>query len=356
MPAWTDSDDTTLQLSLTSDKRLKKLRSAPSDDVVGGREYELRLRRQFERINPAPSWVSAARRKLHPARKRRRLSDSPVSADDEEDVVLDLFSSTNGIVHRPENSTLLQQGALSIERLHDANQSAKTDGRVQAVQFHPSPQVPVLLTAGSDRRLRLFNVSSRFCHLWCCCNTHPFRLKIDGLTNPHLQTLHVPTLPITNALFHPSGSSILATGPRPCYFSHDLQSGASHLSPRGLWGTTFNRTNSASQEMSMEKCAFSRNGEVLAVAGRHGYVHLVDWKSGTGQVVGSLKMNADVKSLWWPPGISGESRHLMSLSADSEVYVWDIGERMCVRRWRDDGGFGSVLMSGDSAGGYLAIG
>jgi U3 small nucleolar RNA-associated protein 18 len=106
----------------------------------------------------------------------------------------------------------------------------------------------------------------------------------------------------------------------------------------------------------MEICAFSPTGEVLAVAGRHGYVHLVDWKSAAGQVVGSLKMNATVKSVWWARGGSEEGRQLMSLGEDAEVYVWDVGERRCVRRWRDDGGFGSVVMSGDRAGKYLAIG
>ena len=70
----------------------------------------------------------------------------------------------------------------------------------------------------------------------------------------------------------------------------------------------------------MEICAFDPSGEVLAVAGRRGYIHLVDWKSGAGQVVGSLKMNAGVKDLWWTRG------ELMTLSDKAEVYVWDVGE------------------------------
>jgi len=106
----------------------------------------------------------------------------------------------------------------------------------------------------------------------------------------------------------------------------------------------------------METCKFDSTGNVLAVAGRGGYIHLVDWKSGTGQVVGSLKMNSAVKSLWWTKGGKEDGRHLMSLGDDAEVYVWDVGERRCVRRWKDDGGFGSLMMSGDSAGNYLAIG
>lgn len=106
----------------------------------------------------------------------------------------------------------------------------------------------------------------------------------------------------------------------------------------------------------MEICAFNPTGEVLAVAGRRGYVHLVDWKSGAGQVVGSLKMNAGVKSLWWTNGGGEEGNQLMSLGENSEVYVWDVRGRRCVRRWQDDGGFGSHTMNGDRGGKYIAIG
>lgn len=105
---------------------------------------------------------------------------------------------------------------------------------------------------------------------------------------------------------------------------------------------------------NMEICAFDPTGEVLAVGGRRGYIHLVDWRSGSGQVVGSVKMNSGVKSVWWTQG-SGRSE-LMSLGEDAEVYVWDVGEKRCVRKWKDEGGYGSHIMSGDRSGQYLGIG
>ncbi|TFY78978.1 hypothetical protein EWM64_g5036 [Hericium alpestre] len=46
----------------------------------------------------------------------------------------------------------------------------------------------------------------------------------------------------------------------------------------------------------------------------------------------------------------------MALGEDAEVYVWDVGERRCVRRWKDEGGFGSRVLSGDLGGNYLAVG
>lgn len=45
-PAWIDEDDKTLQVSLKSAKRLKKLRKEEAEDVVNGVDYEQRLRRQ----------------------------------------------------------------------------------------------------------------------------------------------------------------------------------------------------------------------------------------------------------------------------------------------------------------------
>src|ERR1700760_2426248 len=47
-PAWVDPDDLDVQVSLASDKRLRKLRDTAAEDEIGGRDYERRLRRQFE--------------------------------------------------------------------------------------------------------------------------------------------------------------------------------------------------------------------------------------------------------------------------------------------------------------------
>jgi U3 small nucleolar RNA-associated protein 18 len=183
------------------------------------------------------------------------------------------------------------------------------------------------------------------------------RTQIDGHANPHLQTVHVPELPVSTAHFHPRGGALLLAGPRPFFTTLDLGSGAAVRSPRGLWG----RAGAGDQELSLARCAFSPDGAALAVAGRGGTVHLVDWAAGAGgaQVVGSVKANTPVKALWWaaPPGAAeGAANELMTLGADAEVYVWDVRARRCVRRWKDDGAFGACVMEGDSAGRHLAIG
>lgn len=154
-PAWTDPDDLDVQVSLASNKRLRKLRDTAAEDEIGGRDYERRLRRQFEKLNPTPQWASDARKK-RPTIKRSR-SASPSSSVSEED--LDLLTSTGGILEgKQRRSKTLSPKTINIERLRDANLSARAEGELRTVQFHPSPQVPMLLTASADRRLRLFNV------------------------------------------------------------------------------------------------------------------------------------------------------------------------------------------------------
>lgn len=107
----------------------------------------------------------------------------------------------------------------------------------------------------------------------------------------------------------------------------------------------------------MELNAFNENGTMLAVAGRRGYVHLVDWTAGAEQVVGSVKLpKGSVRSLWWARSRNGDEKTLLTLGDDAQIFEWDIGERRCVRRWTDEGGFGSSLLSGDPKGKYLAVG
>ena len=132
-PAWVDEDDNTLEVSLTENKRLRKLRDAPSEDIVGGRDYERRLRRQFEKINPTPDWATKARKRLQPGKtKRRRSSVSSATDESEEEDINDLLTSTGGILGKPKVKAL-PKGTLSIERLRDANISARSEGVIKSI-------------------------------------------------------------------------------------------------------------------------------------------------------------------------------------------------------------------------------
>ena len=79
---WVDSDDERIVVSLASNPRLRKLRIAESEDLINGKEYTKRLRRQFERLYPVPDWVNASSVARGASKKRRRQSNRHDSSDD----------------------------------------------------------------------------------------------------------------------------------------------------------------------------------------------------------------------------------------------------------------------------------
>ena len=211
----------------------------------------------------------------------------------------------------------------------------------------------------------------------------------------------MPSLPLTSptsVLFHPQGNSMLFSGPRPFFYTYDLQQGTTTMHRRGLWGSGDVFGGSAlagigkrrkraggnegasggSTPSTLSYTAFSPyTGSLLAVAARGGIVHLVDWKSGAGQTVGSLTCasgGGGIQGLWWVPsssrndialgnenrsGIVDDEKHLAVLTGDAEVYIWDVGQRRCVKKWRDEGGYrgaGRVLAGSGGGSGWMAIG
>lgn len=125
--AWEDSDDDRIRVSLADNERLRKLRHHEGEDVIGGREYVARLRRQFERLQPAPEWAS-------PAAKRRKTEEdtSDLSMDEdevEEDLsaqpLAKLLQNIGDLTKSEANATSagkkrkLRQGVLDIQRLKD---------------------------------------------------------------------------------------------------------------------------------------------------------------------------------------------------------------------------------------------
>ncbi|KAH7330707.1 WD40-repeat-containing domain protein [Rhizoctonia solani] len=321
--AWVDPDDNQLDISIASDRRLRKLRDSAAEDTISGRDYETRLRRQFEKVNPVPEWAATR------SKKTRRLSQtSALGSDSDEEVVGEPTTGPMDIIDAPIDA--LPPTELAITRLRDANQASRTDGPVTAIQFHPSSRVPVLMVAGADKRVRLFNV--------------------DGLTNPLLQTLHTPALPPNNASFHPSGTSILLSGPRPFVCVYDLQS--AHVATHHVSGRVQPHAKTDTQDRACDVNAFSRDGRTLAIAGRQGRVRLLDWAS-VG-VVGEIKASASVKSIWWSTR-DDVGPEMYTLDANAEVCAWDVRMRRCLRRWRDDGGFGTTIAT-EGVGKYTAIG
>jgi U3 small nucleolar RNA-associated protein 18 len=85
-PAWHDSDDERLLVSLASNSRLRTLRRTEEEDVINGREYARRLRQQFLKLHPTPDWVKEASLVNHNAKRRKiALGDESMSEDESDD-------------------------------------------------------------------------------------------------------------------------------------------------------------------------------------------------------------------------------------------------------------------------------
>jgi U3 small nucleolar RNA-associated protein 18 len=160
--AWHDPSEP-LAVSLTT-SRLRKLRNAPSETVLTGREYESRLRRQFERINPVPEWAAKARKDAQGKINENKVaSEADEEGEDAENPsIAHLLTSTSGIVSSKKAVPRgpLKAGTIQIEKFRDVNHSKQTSnsGEVKAIAFHPSTGVPVLAVGTNDRRVRLYNV------------------------------------------------------------------------------------------------------------------------------------------------------------------------------------------------------
>ena len=147
-PAWVDSDDERMMISLASSPRLRKLRVSDAEDLVNGKEYTKRLRRQFERLNPIPDWANPSATKR--PRKRRRTSsdaDSSEGGSSGDEMAIDggelsvqplakLLQNADSLTRTtpttPSGRKRLRPEVIDIQRTKDV-------GGIQPVSSYPPP-------------------------------------------------------------------------------------------------------------------------------------------------------------------------------------------------------------------------
>lgn len=131
-PAWEDSDDERLVVSLASVPQLRKLRETAEDDMVNGKEYARRLRKQYERLYPTPDWAIHATGQANKKRRRTMNDDesgeestSDMDVDDEDLSTQPLarLLKDADLLSRTTRSSVkrrkLQAGTVDIQRLKD---------------------------------------------------------------------------------------------------------------------------------------------------------------------------------------------------------------------------------------------
>ncbi|KAJ2845088.1 U3 snoRNP protein, partial [Coemansia brasiliensis] len=293
--AWEDDDMQNSRVALKATARTRKLRVEEDEDEVSGDVYEQRLRQQFEKINPAPKWASMD--------------------NDEADGIL---QSSLSLLSKKQ--ALLPPNIIDIVRQRNANQEAPSQAVVQSVQFHPTASV--LLTAGMDKTLRLF--------------------EVDGKENHKVQSIYFKDLPITTAQFIRQGQEVVVSGRRSWYYSVDVEKGK------------VTRINSNPKLKSLESMRGSAESDRLAFMSNSGQIHLVSAR--TKQFVHTLQMNGPVRDV----SFTADGNYLWSIGLDNEVYQWDLRQNQCLTRWHDPTVFrptclqvsrdSSYYASGDDAG------
>ncbi|KAI9736828.1 MAG: hypothetical protein M1818_005879 [Claussenomyces sp. TS43310] len=332
-PAWEDSDDDRLMVSLAGNPRLRKLRVTEAEDMVSGREYIKRLQRQFQRLNPSPEWASSER----PAKRRRRSSassDSSVSSQDmdvdEEDVSTqplarilqnaDSLKRTSGSSKRNK----LRAEVLDIQRTRDIPMTQPS--AIGSLSFHP--QYPVLLSSGLASTLYLHHIA-------------PDSIPTP---NPLLTSVHIKSTPLhTSAFLPPNGDKIFFSGRRKYFHTWDLESGNIQKITR-VYGHK-------EEQKSMERFKLSPCGRYMGLVSSArkggGIVNVLD--ANTSQWIAAARIEGRdgiADFAWWSNG-----EGLTIAGKGGEVGEWSVQTGKFVSLWNDEGAVGlTVLTLGGKTG------
>lgn len=123
---WHDSDDEQLAISLASQPRLRKLRVTESEDLISGKEYIKRLRRQFQRLHPVPEWADPEL-----IAKRRKKAISGAGHDDSDDAAANGVDEMDTDNEEDDEMTMqplarLLQNATDLTKIED---NTRTGGK-----------------------------------------------------------------------------------------------------------------------------------------------------------------------------------------------------------------------------------
>lgn len=344
-PAWIDSDDDRLTVSLASNTRLRKLRDIEADDIISGREYIRRLRRQYERLHPTPAWAEYAR-------KRRKTTK-----DDDSDAADSDISMENG------NSTFSVQPLASLLRsggqlVNIKSQSSKKERKLRSevidiqrtkdvaghgassvdmLQFHP--YYPLLLSAGPSSTVHLHHISPQ-----------------PPNPNPLLTSLHMKGTPLHNAAFccskidatssEEDPTRIFLSARRRYFHTWSLASGRVSKISRAVYGDT------KAEQRTMENFKLSPCGQYMGLVGsaRKGGGTIIVLSTQTMQWVCSCRIDSGggvADFAWWRDG-----NGFTAVGKNGEVSEYDIGRASVVTRWLDEGAVGTtvIALGGEGAG------
>ncbi|KAI2635290.1 Indigoidine synthase A like protein-domain-containing protein [Xylaria nigripes] len=326
-PAWEDSDDERLTISLANVTQLRKLRTSEADDLVTGTEYTFRLRQQYLRLNPLPEW---ARNAEEPPKKRRRrssaASDSSEESDEADegveintealplDVLLRDVSALKG------NSLIrtnkLRPEVIDIQRSRDIPDTHKD---ITSLAFHP--KYPVLLSSSTSSMLFLHHIAP---------TAYP-------TPNPLLMSTQVKQVPVRRAQFSPDGRKIFIAGRRRYIHSWDIESGTiqktSKIHGHQVEQRTWERFRLSPCGRYLSLIASTRKGGgVLNILN----VHTMQW-------IAAARLDSRggiIDFCWWKNG-----NGITILGKGGQVGEYSMVSRRFLAVWNDEGSNGATAIA-----------
>lgn len=175
---------------------MRKLRLTEAEDLVTGKEYVKRLRRQYERLQPTPEWASyptrrAAKRRKTGGKDTDRSDDGSGASADEMDT-----DTEEDMSQQPLARLLQNVGSLST-RDEQTKSKSKRKLRQEVLDIQRLKDVggnqPV-----SNESSRMCKVITNHCHDNLVHNrliNFPSPLSPDSLIRPCLDPLPPPRLP-----------------------------------------------------------------------------------------------------------------------------------------------------------------
>ncbi|KAL9041172.1 MAG: hypothetical protein Q9180_001457 [Flavoplaca navasiana] len=347
---WHDSDDDRIVVSLQANPRLRKLRIYEDEDLVNGRQYTKRLRRQFELLNPVPLWVgqSRAKRKTdndldhHNNNTAFPDSDPDTSSEGEMSVDSDQLSAPplakllqqpgallSSETDTPRGKRKLRPEVIDMQRTKDVGVAQPS--AITSLQFHPVQ--PLLISSGPASTVFMHHVAPQ-----------------PPNPNPLLTSLHIHSTPLFTTVFQPpDGSKILFAGRRRYFHSWNLSTGRVDKISR-LYGPR-------SEQKSMERFKISPCGRWMGLVGSRrrgaGLINVLDARTSQWIAEVHVESNGGVADFeWW-----GDGEGMTVIGKGGEAVEWDGRQRKVVGRWIDEGAVGTtVLAMGGRGSGAKGIG
>jgi len=358
--AWHDEDDDLVAADLTASSRLRKLRAAPGEAVVGGAELGRRLRSRHAATALAAgaslSWAqlpggggggggegggeggaggASSEEEGGGAGRGKRARRAAAAAAAAAAGGPSLLASTAPLTQA---SRALPAATLSLTRLRDANVAEPARGRLRALAWHPSPGAGVLCCGSADARLRFF--------------------RADGRANALLASVALPELPVSSAAWNGDGSEVIATGRRPFFYAYDVGGGAA-ARVGGLLGRS---------EASLEAAVVSPSPPASATAliaflGNDGTTVLAaarskQWVANLRLPSGTVRAAAFSRGPTAGGGGAGalDFPELLAAGSAGVVTRWCLRTLKCLGRWADEGSTGGTALAAHPGGALVAVG